>query len=261
MIRRSVFISLVFLLFLASTAEARARVISLSPTSTEIIARIQKHSQLVAVTNLCDYPEHVKSLPKIDGMSPQYEKILIMEPDYIVGVGNGPQVEKKLKNLRLKTMVLPFPNSVSELKSQILKIGTFIEEEDGARQLISEMNKELRNLHRSRSQSKPKALVILWLSPTTVIGGQSFVSELMTLGGLENVMKDNPMTHTRLSRESLFEKNPELVILANPALLKTAESDLILRDKRLVSHILPHLFLRPGPRIIEGIKAFRELTL
>ena len=62
------------------------RIVSLAPTSTEILFAIGAGKQVVACSDLSDFPEEVKDLPKVggfDGKTLSLEAIFSYEPDLV----------------------------------------------------------------------------------------------------------------------------------------------------------------------------------
>src|SRR5205823_1131305 len=64
---------------------AAARVVTLSPSATEIVAVLGAAGRLVGVDDYSDYPETVKALPKVGSyLSPNLETIVSLKPTLVV---------------------------------------------------------------------------------------------------------------------------------------------------------------------------------
>ena len=62
------------------------RIISLSPTNTEILFAIGAGDRVVGVTEYCNYPAEAKEREKVGGVSTvSIEKVVSLEPDLILG--------------------------------------------------------------------------------------------------------------------------------------------------------------------------------
>ena len=62
------------------------RIISLSPSATEILFAIGAQNQIAARSDFCDFPENVKNIPSVggfDGKTLSIEKILSFSPDFV----------------------------------------------------------------------------------------------------------------------------------------------------------------------------------
>ena len=61
------------------------RVVSLSPSITEIIYGIDAWDKLVGVTMYADFPPKAKELPNVGGwINPNLEMVLILKPDLVI---------------------------------------------------------------------------------------------------------------------------------------------------------------------------------
>ena len=79
------------------------RIISLTPTNTEIVCALGLESKLVGVDTYSDYPESVKSIAKVGTFQdPNMEQIVALKPDLVLG-GNKLQKDAidKLRALGL----------------------------------------------------------------------------------------------------------------------------------------------------------------
>ena len=62
------------------------RIISLSPSATEILFAIGAQNQIAARSDFCDFPENAKNIPSVggfDGKTLSIEKILSFSPDFV----------------------------------------------------------------------------------------------------------------------------------------------------------------------------------
>ncbi|HVN78817.1 MAG TPA: helical backbone metal receptor, partial [Terriglobia bacterium] len=61
------------------------RIISLSPTLTEVLFALGEGEQIVGVTRYCTYPPEAKSKEKVgDFLNPDLEKITQLRPDLVL---------------------------------------------------------------------------------------------------------------------------------------------------------------------------------
>ena len=92
----------------AEPAAPPKRIISLAPSTTEILFALGLGDRIVGVTTFCDYPEAAKTKAKIGGMSnPSLEAIVSLKPDLVVMTtdGNPQEVEERLRDMKIKTFV------------------------------------------------------------------------------------------------------------------------------------------------------------
>jgi iron complex transport system substrate-binding protein len=98
-------------------------------------------------------------------------------------------------------------------------------------------------------------------------GRGSFIDELITLAGGTNITYDTKRAYSYFSPEQVIKRNPDCIILAymsNEKPLKIIGERLGWKDISAVKHnriyndINPDLILRPGPRLIEGLKELHK---
>src|SRR3972149_8378310 len=114
--------------FAKELASSPRRIVSLAPSTTEILFALGLGDRIVGVTSFCDYPEEAKTKPKIGGMSnPSLEAIVSLKPDLVVMTtdGNPKEVEERLRSLKIKTYVFrarmlhELPGGIRELGSAV----------------------------------------------------------------------------------------------------------------------------------------------
>ena len=70
---------------LAAEAADELRVISLSPSLTELVFQLGKGSSLVGRSTVCDYPAEVTKLPVAGNFAdPDIERVLKLKPDVVI---------------------------------------------------------------------------------------------------------------------------------------------------------------------------------
>src|ERR1041384_6847461 len=63
------------------------RIVSLSPSVTEILYGIGAWPQVIAVSQFCEYPEDVKNKPRVNGWEKtNLEQVMVLKPDFVIGV-------------------------------------------------------------------------------------------------------------------------------------------------------------------------------
>ena len=239
------------------------RVVSLSPVSTEIIATINIKT-LVGVSQYCNYPEFVKTLPKVGGMNIDYEKVLALYPDKVIGIGISNITKEKFEKLGVATLFIDSAESINDILKAIQKIGDELDESKKAGGIVASMNRTFLSLKKERPKQRKTAVVMLQYNPIIVAGSQGFIAEILTLSGAKSVIESKKMSYPRLTKENIIKADPDFIVCGYPNLKDQLLSDHVMlmtqagRKRRIINSVNPDLFLRPGPRIIEGIKELKE---
>lgn len=268
---------LLILSLLAPGLNARAlmRIVSLTPATTEILFALNLGEEVKGVSSFCSYPPEVRGLEKVGTFSrPNMERILKMKPDLILATGleQGPALQE-LRRLGLKVLV-SHPATMRELFDSILDIGRSTEREAEAAALVHRLREELREIADRTAalppERRPTVFVELWDSPLMTAGPGSFIDEMIRLAGGVNIASDAPRPYPLFSPEVVLQRNPDCVLLAymtaDPAQVRLEKRFAwnrlaAVRTGRVYGDISPDLILRPGPRLVEGLRELQKRLL
>ena len=276
---------LVLLICIASSGCGKApsreaiypRIISLAPSITETLFALGLEKNIVGITTCCDYPAETEKLEKVATFSNQanLERILSIKPDLIFSTGleQAPLVEK-LRALGLK-VVLIYPQSLDKLTAGILEIGRLTNREKQASFLVNRMGERINKIKQRvktiPDQKRPKVFVEICPDPLMTAGRGSFVDELIRLAGGKNIAADTARPYSQFSPKLVIKRNPDVIILGY---MQPNQGEFIMqrmgwqdisavKKRNIIADINPDLFLRPGPRIVDGLeqihlKLFKE---
>ncbi len=244
------------------------KVISLTPATTEILFALGLDEEIVGVSSFCNYPPEAKNKEKIGTFSQaDVEKILLIKPDIVfcTGLEQTPMVTK-LKQLKLNVCVSD-PSNFDELFQSIREIGELTNKKDAAGRLIEKMKTAIQEItSRTKTISydtRPKVYVEFWHDPLMSAGKGSFIDELIFLAGGINISHELPRAYSFFSTEQVIKYNPDVIFLAymrgkNPASMLESRFGWrkisAVKNRRVYNDIDPDILLRPGPRLIEGLK-------
>jgi len=265
---KKIILSLVFVFFILSNAQAASRYISLAPSTTEILFALGLGEDVVGVSSYCNYPPETKNKAKVGDFShPNIEKIISLNPDYIfcTGLEQAPVIEE-LKHLKFNTYVAD-PANTEELFKTIADIGAITYREKEAAALIRKMKDDIAqvgaDIQLIPQGKRVKVFVEIWHEPLMTAGRGSIIDTIITLAGGINVAHDVPRPYCNFSAEKVVSLDPQVIILAymdRESPLKLVEGRFgwaniaAVRNKRVFNDIDPELLLRPTPRITEGLK-------
>lgn len=256
------------LFFCSSSYSAwKMRLISLVPSVTEILFALELDEEIVGVTTFCDYPEAALKKDKIGSFSqPDLERILSLNPDmvFVTDLEQAILIEK-LKQLGLNVYVCS-PATIEEILIEIENIGEITGKISQAKRLVKEMRSKIQNIEGKvrfiPEDKKQKVFIEIWHEPLMTAGKGSFVDELIYLAGGINIAKDVYRPYSYFSAEQVIKRNPDCIILGYMSqdmtgitvATRIGWSDInAVKNKRIYNDIKTPLFLRPGPRIVEGL--------
>ena len=191
------------------------RIISLAPSHTEILYALGLGDKVVGVTQFCDYPEEVKNKPIIgDSFSINLEKIVSLEPDLVIEYwGMNDELKKQLENAGI-ALVTFSPESISQIQDTIIKIGVATGTSEKAEEIVlSIKNKQIEITNKVKDAPPVKVFYeIEYSSALWTAGKGSFIDEIITLGGGQNVAADAVGAYAQYSVEALLEKDPQVYV-------------------------------------------------
>ena len=195
------------------------RIISLSPSTTEVLYGLGLFPRVVAVSDYDEFPPEVKRLPRIGGWSnTNLEQVASLRPDLVVMAdAQAPFVKDKLDALGLKTLAVP-SRSVEDALTSIEQIGRATGRDEAARQLINDTRAKLDDVRaRTRDLPRLRVLCIVDRVPGTLRGlyaatSGSFIGQLIETAGGESIAPAAPSGFGQISKEAVVTLDPEVII-------------------------------------------------
>ena len=242
-----------------------ARIISLSPSNTEILFAIGAGDRVVGVTEYCNYPPAAKTRPRVGGVSTvSIEKVVALNPDIVIGCSlNGKDTFERLEELGIPVLGLN-PKNISGILADIELVGRVTGEESNATNLVTAMKSRLdaiRAKARAMSQQAEAPTVFYDIGGFYTAGNGTFVNEIIETAGGRNIAADKT-GYFQMSIEELIAKNPQVIICDRGMGSMSKAYEEIMSDDRLkivdavrnnrVYLIDGDIIDRPGPRIVNA---------
>src|SRR5438132_3613300 len=193
-----------------------ARIVSLSPTATEMLFAVGAGKQVVAVDDQSNYPS---SVPKTDlsGFQPNVEAIAGYNPDLVVLSDSS--AKSQLETLGIDVLVLPAAKTLDDSYAQIRKLGKTTGRAAKAKHLVNEIRSEIANIARGVPKVKKQPTAYYELDDTYFSADSStFVGRLLKLAGFANIAdgaKSDGSGYPQLSAEAVVNANPDVIFLAD----------------------------------------------
>jgi iron complex transport system substrate-binding protein len=176
---------------------AARRIVSLLPSTSEMLGALQLQGRVVAVDYYTSYPPELASLPKVSDVNGKYnvEQIVALKPDLILSWGGETkEYDQQLKSLGLDVVDLPITN-FSGMLQQILLVGRLTLTEDAAQSLVNQLQQQISQVKAAvAGTTAPR--VLLEVDDSTpgkpyVFGGGSFGDELLQDANGVNIFHNN----------------------------------------------------------------------
>ncbi|BCJ27826.1 ABC transporter substrate-binding protein [Actinocatenispora sera] len=201
------------------TVDARpTHIVSLSPTTTEMLYSIGAGGQVKAVDDQSDYPAKAPRT-KLSGFKPNVEAIAGYDPDLVVLSYSSGDVVKSLQKLKIPVYVAAAATTLDDSYREITDLGRLTGHTDGAASTVRKMKSGIAKAEQGLPKPGTKLSYYYELDPQLhTATSKTFVGSLLTPLGLTNVADKADKGHTgypQLSKEYLIEANPDLVFLAD----------------------------------------------
>jgi ABC-type Fe3+-hydroxamate transport system substrate-binding protein len=244
-----------------------ARIVSLSPASTELVFALGAGPQLVGRTRWCDYPAAAAAVPDVgDGIPPNIEAVLAQHPDLVLLYRSAQNAEAATRFRAAGVAVLTLRmDQLDDVARLARLLGPALGRQRSGDSLAGELDRALGAIRDSLSRvttEPPSVLLLAWDQPPIAIGAGSFQSEILTLAGGRNAFADLRAPSAPVSIEAIAARNPEFILTsdsATPAYGRRSEWRVIpaVKGGKFV-HFADPAFGRPGPRAPQLIAALRQ---
>ena len=249
------------------SARALPRVVSLSPSLTEIIFSLGRGDALVGRSTACDFPPETAKLPAAGDFSrPFVEKILTLRPDLVVSTCfSDPASAAVLRRNKIEVRGLA-DATLGDYRKILEYFGEVLDCREAAAKEAARAEKLLRPLPGAEEKPRPRVLVLLSEKPLVTAGRKSFVHEMITAAGGENIAGAEDKSYFPCSLEWIIRQRPEIIVI--PAMAPARAGKLAqtpgwrdlpaVRDGRVYVDCNPDWLCRLGPRVFDGIGWLRE---
>jgi iron complex transport system substrate-binding protein len=198
---------------------ANERIISLSPSITEIVYALGDGDKLVGTTTYSLYPSQAKKLPRIGSyVSINIEKVYALKPTLIIAQEFQAQSVAKFKKLNLDVLEVDL-HSIKSIKSSILKLGKRLNKEKKALELVANIDKAIKTAKKTKKQKR--VLVVFGLrddiqSRIYISGNKLFYNEILEICGAKNAYQNPKISQPVLNLENIFALNPDTILILSP---------------------------------------------
>jgi iron complex transport system substrate-binding protein len=203
----------------APATEVPQRIVSLSPTHTEMLFALGAAEQVVAVDSLSNYPpEAAGVLTDLSAFEPNVEAIAEYEPDLVIIADDSMGIKAQLEAIDIPVWIGLPPASLDDVYAQIEELAAAIGRSDRAREVVGTMRSAVETIL-AQAPVLDEALTYYHELDDTYysVTSNTFVGSLYELFGLRNIADASEGTsdYPQLSAEFIVSQDPDLVFLAD----------------------------------------------
>ena len=198
---------------------APERVVSLSPSTTELMFALGAGSSIVGATKHCNYPVEALEIPRVgsgtlEGLS--REAILALNPDLVLCKWDTHEPLMELFD-RVGIQVISLGSeTLADLFGEAKLLGRVTGREQEAETLIQEMTERRKRLVERVAALTPNqqrtVFYEVWDNPLMTAGPKSFIGEILSLGRMKNIFDDTDVRYPRISSEVVVDRNPDVIL-------------------------------------------------
>ena len=266
----------------SDTAVRCERIVTLSPSVTELVVSLGLEEKLVGVSTYDREVAERGSLPTVGNLfQVNIEAILSLKPDLVVLLDEQRGARKKLSSLSLRTLVLDH-RTVSSIHESIVELSSVCGRTSTGKKLIRRIEDQVGEIQRkslSHNSSKPRVLIVIGdggagqqVKKLFISGKDGFFFELLQKLKIEPIYKEETKGLSSLSLESLILLQPTKILHilppGSPLLSERAKEEIwsefgmipAVKNKEIYSRS-ERFFSIPGVDYPRVMAAFYEMFL
>lgn len=255
-------------------AEPAQRIISLVPSSTEILFALGVGDRVVGASDFCNYPEEALAITRVGGFDvPNLELIVSLEPDLVMAASLHKETVEALEGMDIPVLALD-PQNIEEIYANIELVARAVGKEKTGETLIKDMKERLGNVAATLAglteAERPVVFYEVWYPGVYTAGEDTFIDEIITLAGGNNLAWGISRWNN-IQEEEILARNPDIII--------HGYTEEVLRDPDTLVHFFgregwevitavsedkiyfvnPDITSRTGPRIVEAVEEIARM--
>ncbi len=249
------------------------RIISLSPSNTEMVYALGLQDKLVGVTSYDNYPPDVKNKTIVsDYSTTDLEKIVNAKPDLVLADSiqkndTIPALEKLGINVYTMT-----PDNADMIFNDLKVLGQITGKTKEAGDLVSNLKSRIQAVTDKTAKladsQKPRVLFVTWHDPIWTAGSETMIQYLINQAGGTNIASDLK-DYATITLETAVQRNPQVIIVMSSMGTQNVSLDFIKSNDQFKStdalknarvyEIDADIFGRTTPRIVDGLETLAKL--
>jgi iron complex transport system substrate-binding protein len=264
----------------SATFAAPQRIVSTTPSITEMLYALGAGHRVVGVTDYCHFPAEAAKKPHIGSyLQPNLEMIASLKPDLVVVEKNPLRITERLAALKLHVVEID-NTSVGKILGSIRALGDAIGSPRQAAALHNRLTGDLDDVRQKTAKLPRRSLMFVvsrsshTLEGIMVAGRASYINELIAAAGGVNAFADAPGSYPKIGLEQILSRSPDVIVdmgeMAETAGVTEAQKQAVIELWKKVPSVAAvrtgkvyavanDIFVVPGPRMIDAIREFARM--
>jgi len=245
--------------------KAPERIITLTPSNTEILFGLGLNDEIIAVNDNDTYPEEALTKESVGGMEFNLEQIIGLQPDLVLAHESGmysfnEQAIAQLESVGIPVYVVKDAKTFEETYETIEQIGQLTNKEQEAKEMIASIKEGIEEIEVKVAQLEEKSVfIVVGTDPDLYAAGEeTFISEMLDVLNVENAVPE--LGWPMYSSEQFVNSNPDVILVTYESDMAAIEKNDAYAEMDAVKNGNVKLVdgdttSRQGPRIVEGIES------
>jgi iron complex transport system substrate-binding protein len=193
------------------------RIVSLSPTTTEMLFAIGAGRQVTAVDDQSDYPASAPRT-KLSGYKPNAEAVIGYRPDLVVVSDDIGGIVASLEKVKIPVLVEPAATKLDDSYTELAGLGAATGHSAQATQVASGMRTRIAALVAGVPKKTGQTYYYELTPDLFTATSKTFIGQLFGMFGLTNIADKADAQgggYPKISAEYLLKTNPRYVFLAD----------------------------------------------
>lgn len=243
---------------------AAMRLISLTPSATEVVAALGATALLVGVDEYSAFPPEVAQLPKVGSfLQPNLEAIVGLKPSLVIVDDVHGQTAGALGDAKIATVACAM-HDLPDVKTALHAVGARIGKTAEADRISAEIDAALDRAAAHKPVKRPRVLAVIdreanGLGNLVSVGPGSWIDELLAVVGAENVLAAAPVRYPKISAEEVLRARPDVILDLSYAARQSVDAWNAVAVPAVAAHRVRALqdayLLAPSPRVAAALDA------
>ena len=193
------------------------RIVSIAPSSTEILHALGLGRRIVGVDRWSDYPPRVLRLPQVGSdLKVDVERVAALKPDLVVASLHVPGMEDNLPAFEGAGFAYLALGGLGldGVWADMRVIGRYLGREHRAEALIADTRERMARVaaHSATSNTARPRVHWEWSAHPFVAARRSWITELLEMAGGQNVYSDLDVESVRVAPADAIARQPDVVV-------------------------------------------------
>ncbi|WP_099289215.1 PGF-CTERM-anchored ABC transporter substrate-binding protein, partial [Halorubrum sp. C191] len=189
------------------------RITTTNPSAAQTLWELGAQNRVVGVTEFAGYLNGTASKTNVSAeFGVSVEKVVATNPDLVLAPNASEVADLRTQNLTVYHF--PAATDVDDIAAKTERTGRLVGNCETAAEVNTEMNQTVENVENQTAElDRPDALYPL--GGGYVAADNTFINEIMQIGGTTNVAASEADGYPQLSDEVILQTNPELIVVTD----------------------------------------------